>query len=175
MLLPRKALNELKKLVEDKEQDWQISFGERSATLATKDLTLMVRLVDGEFPPYRQVLPTGRKRRVLFERDAFASALKHVAIMAADRNHSVRFAFEPDKLIMTAQNVDAGDVREEIPVNMDGEPVYTGFNVRYFQDILSATRSEQLVLELGDPLDPCIARIPERDDCLFVVMPMRLD
>ena len=92
-----------------------------------------------------------------------------------DRNHSVRFAFENDKLIMTAQNVDAGDVREEISIEMEGEAVYTGFNVRYFQDILSATNSEQLVLELGDPLDPCIVRLPERDDCLFVVMPMRLD
>ena len=175
MLLPRKALSELKKLMDGRDHDWTVSFGERSATLSTEGLTLMVRLVDGEFPPYRQVLPTGRKRRVTFERDAFSTALKHVAIMAADRNHSVRFAFESDKLVLTAQNVDAGDVREEIPVEMDGEPVYTGFNVRYFQDILSATKSEQLVLELGDPLDPCIARIPERDDCLFVVMPMRLD
>lgn len=175
MLLPRKALSELKKLVDGKDRDWQISFGERSATLSTTGLTLMVRLIDGEFPPYRQVLPSGRKRRVVFERDAFSTALKHVAIMASDRNHSVRFAFENDKLIMTAQNVDAGDVREEISVEMEGESVYTGFNVRYFQDVLSATSSEQLVLELGDPLDPCIVRLPDRDDCLFVVMPMRLD
>ena len=175
MLLPRKALNELKKLMDGREEDWNISFGERSATFAMEGITLMVRLIDGEFPPYRQVLPTGRKRKALFERDAFVTALKHVAIMATDRNHSVRFAFETDKLVMTAQNVDSGDVREEISVEMEGEPVYTGFNVRYFQDILSATKSEQLILELGDPLDPCIIRIPERDDCLFVIMPMRLD
>jgi DNA polymerase-3 subunit beta len=95
--------------------------------------------------------------------------------MASDRNHSVRFAFEEDRVVLTAQNVDAGDVREEVAAELEGEPLFTGFNVKYFQDILGATAGDRLRLELGDALDPCLVRIPDRDDAMFVVMPMRLD
>lgn len=175
VLLPRKALGELRKLADVDDARWSLSFGARSAAFSTEGLTLMVRLIDGQFPDYRQVLPPAARRRVTISRDRFAQALKRVGIMASDRNHSVRFAFEEDRCVLTAHNVDAGDVREELPADLEGTPIFTGFNVRYFQDILSATRGDTLVLELGEPLDPCLVRLPERDDCLFVVMPMRLD
>ncbi len=175
MLLPRKALGEVRKLSSTEGERWDIAFGERSATFATRGLTFMVRLVDGEFPEYRQVLPEACKRTITLDRQAFSDALRRVSIVASDRNHSVRFAFETDRLVLTAQNVDLGDAREELPAGLEGEPLFTGFNVKYFQDILAATRSDRLLLELGDALDPCIVRLPDRDDALFVVMPMRLD
>jgi DNA polymerase III subunit beta len=175
MLLPRKALGELRKLIDADEASWSIAFGERSATFECGTQTFQVRLVDGEFPDYRQVVPNGFKRMVTLDRAVFQGALKRAGIMASDRNHSVRFAFEADKVVLTAQNVDSGDVREEIPAELEGEPLFTGFNVRYFQDILGATSGETLTLELGEALDPCIVRVPNRDDALFVVMPMRLD
>ena len=181
MLLPRKALAEIRKLCEtvagrsENDAIWEIGFGERSATFSTTGLTLMVRLIDGDFPDYRQVLPNGLKRKVTVDQKALIDALRRVAIVASDRNHSVRFVFEPDALVLTAQNVDMGDAREEIPIELDGEPMYTGFNVRYFQDILSAVKSEKLEIHMGESLDPCVVKLPDRDDCLFVVMPMRLD
>ncbi|MEL6342275.1 MAG: DNA polymerase III subunit beta [Myxococcota bacterium] len=175
MLLPRKALSEIRKLVDDDSKGWDVAFGEREATFTTSDLTLTVRLVDGEFPDYRRVLPAQSRRKVTVSRERFTNALKRVSIVASDRNHSVRFSFEQTSLVLTAENVDLGETREEIPVEMDGEPMATGFNVKYFQDILGATRSEQIQLQLGDPLEPCIVRMPDRDDSLFVVMPMRMD
>jgi DNA polymerase-3 subunit beta len=175
MLVPRKALAEVKKLSESIEGNWSISFGERSATFSTDGLTLMVRLVDGEFPDYRQVLPTSFKRKAVTQGSTFSDALRRLAIVASDRNHSVRFAFEADRLVLTAQNVDLGDAREEVGVELEGEPLFTGFNVRYFQDIMGATKADRLLLQMGDALDPCIVQVPDRDDSLFVVMPMRLD
>lgn len=175
MLLPRKALGEIKKLVEADGEAWRVSFGENSSTFSTPSLTLMVRLIDGEFPNYRQVLPGASRRTIRVPREAFTAAIKRVSIVASDRNHSVRFAFEPDQVVLSAENVDLGNARETVPAELDGEPLFTGFNVKYFQDILSATRSEIIQLELVDVLDPCIVRFPDRDDALFVVMPMRLD
>jgi len=175
MLMPRKALAEIKKMVDDDSADWNIIFGERSATLRTEDLSLQIRLVDGEFPDYRRVLPENSERLIKISRDVFVSALKRVAIVASDRNHSVKFEFSAEKLIVTARNVDLGEAKEEIDIEMDGSPMTTGFNVKYFQDILSATQSEHLELRLGAALDPCVVQLPDRDDCLFVVMPMRLD
>ena len=175
MLLPRKALVELRKLVEADESRWEIAFGERSATFVTEGLHLVVRLVEGEFPDYRKVIPPIWKRRVELSREPLTDALRRVAIVATDRNHSVRFGFEPDALVVEAHNVDLGDAREEVPCELDGPAMKTGFNVRYFADLLSATRSDRIFLEMGEPLDACIVRIGDRDDCLFVVMPMRLD
>jgi DNA polymerase-3 subunit beta len=175
MLLPRKALEEVRKLCDGDSGSWEIAFGERSATFQTSGITLMVRLVDGEFPDYRQVLPASFKRKMTLDRTAFSDALKRVAIVASDRNHSVRFGFESDKLVLTAQNVDLGNAREEVSADFEGESFDTGFNIAYFLDIIRHTQGSELVLEMGEPLDPCIVRIPDRDDCQFVVMPIRLD
>jgi hypothetical protein len=67
--------------------------------------------------------------------------------MASDRNHSVRFAFEESQLVLSAQNLEAGDVREVVPADLEGAPLFTGFNVKYFQDILTATRGDKLQIE----------------------------
>jgi DNA polymerase-3 subunit beta len=175
MLLPRKVLQEMKKLIEKDDDVWQVGFGDRAAVFTGPGLSFQSRLMDGDFPDYRQVVPAAFRRRLEVERDAFSSALRRTSIMASDRNRSVRFSFEPERLVVSAQNLDAGDAREEIPAELSGEPIQTGFNVAYFQDVLGATRSDRVRLELSEPLDPCILRLPERDDCLFVVMPMRLD
>ena len=175
MLLPRKALDQVRRLCDLDGVVWKVSFGERAAAFSTEDTNLIVRLVDGEFPDYRQVLPASHSRVVDIERERFNDELRHVALMASDRNHSVRFAFEADRIVLTAHSVDTGDARTEIPADLEGEPLYTGFNVTYFQDILKATKSDSVRLEMGEALDPCLVRLPDRDDCLFVVMPMRLD
>ena len=175
MLLPRKALDEVRKLCDGDERPWEIAFGERSATFQTSGITLMVRLVDGEFPDYRQVLPAAFKRMLTVDRTAFSDALKRVSIVASDRNHSVRFGFESDRLVLTAQNVDLGNAREEVEATFEGDTFETGFNIAYFLDIIRHTEGKEFVLEMGEPLDPCIVRIPGRNDCQFVVMPIRLD
>lgn len=175
MLIPRKALGEVRKLVEDDAAIWRVALSDRAATFRSGPLMLTVRLVDGEFPDYRQVLPAGYKRRVELGRDSFLEALRRVAIVATDRNHTVRFTFEPDRLTLSAENVDLGDAREEMSIELEGDRLSTGFNIKYFQDLLAATNGDRLVLEMGEVLDPCIVRLPGRDDCLFIVMPMRLD
>jgi DNA polymerase-3 subunit beta len=175
MLLPRKALNEVRKLADVDDANWEVSFGERTATFHTEGLTLFGRLIEGEFPEYRQVLPAHFKRKVVVESKGFLEALKNVRVMANDRNHLVRFSFEADRMVLSAQNVEAGDVRGEVPIELSGSPLLTGFNLTFFQDLLAATKAEKISLELGEALDPCIVRVVDRDDCLFVVMPMRLE
>ena len=175
MLIPRRAMAEIRKMIADDTADWSIAFGDRSAVVSTAGLSLIVRLVEGEFPDYRQVLPTSFKRRIEVNRDDFDKALRNVSIMATDRNHLARFSFEGDRLVLTAANVEAGDARSEVPIDMQGGLIQIGFNVKFLQDVLSNTRSERLTIGLGEALDPCVVTLPGRADCLFVVMPMRLD
>lgn len=175
MLIPRRAMAEIRKMITDDTAEWSIAFGDRSAVVSTANLSLIVRLIEGEFPDYRQVLPTSFKRKIEVNRDDFDKALRNVSIMATDRNHLARFAFEDDRLVLTAANVEAGDARSEVPIDMQGARIDIGFNVKFVQEVLSNTRSERLTLGIGEALDPCVVTLPGRSDCLFVVMPMRLD
>jgi DNA polymerase-3 subunit beta len=105
-----------------------------------------------------------------------SAALKRAALMASDRNTSVRLAFGESTLTISAQDLQAGSVVEEVACVLEGRPIETGFNARYLLDILSATRAAEVRIEMGGaPLDPVIIKADGRLDAVFVVMPMRLD
>lgn len=175
MLLPRKALGELRKLIDGLDVDVTIAFGERAALVNFPGVMLHLRLLEADFPDYRQVLPAAHKRRALIERDLFTEALRRVQVFAADTSHSVRFAFDADNLVMTAKKLDAGDAREEVQVDLQGEPITMGFNARFMLDVLGVLGGSRVVVELGDTLSPCILRSQDDDQAMFVIMPVRLD
>ena len=175
MLLPRKALGEIRRLLDGYDGNAMISFGERAAVFQVPGVTLHLRLLEADFPDYRQVLPASHKRRVVLERDKLQESLRRVSIFATDGAHSVRFAFSGDGLVLTARKLDAGDSREELSADLTGEPITMGFNARFFLDVLGVVPGARVVAELGDTLSPCILKDPDDDRALFVVMPVRLD
>jgi len=175
MLLPRKALGELKKLCDNSEDAVKISFGENGALVTLPTARFFFRLIDGEFPDYRQVVPTSFQRQARISRSVLVDALKRVGLLAADRTRPVRFGFDENTLTVSTQNVDIGESREELPMELDGGALELGFNARYFLDVLAVIDSEQIVIELGDSLSPAIVRAPEDTESVFVIMPMRLD
>ena len=154
----------------------EIGFGERAAVVRFEATTVHMRLMEAEFPNYKEVMPTSFKRRVVVERAAFLESLRRVSIFATDGSHSVRFAFSEDGIVLTARKLDAGDAREEVAAEFSGEPITMGFNAHFMQEVMSALTCSQVTLNLGDLLSPCIIR-PFGDDesALFVVMPVRLD
>jgi DNA polymerase III subunit beta len=123
------------------------------------------------------VLPGGGPKRVATVGGAdLSAALKRAALMASDRNTSARLAFTESALTISAQDLKAGSVVEEVACVLDGSPMSTGFNARYLLDILSATKAAEVRIEMGaGALDPAIIRPDGREDAVFVVMPMRLD
>lgn len=175
MLIPRKALTEIEKLLEGDDQPVELAFGERAALFRMAGVMLHIRLLEADFPDYRQVLPSVFKRKVVVEREALADALKRVSVMAADTSNSVRFAFDDGLLTLTARKLDSGDSREEVAIDLVGEPITMGLNARFVLEVLSAVHAPRISLELGDALAPCIVRSPDDGHCLFVIMPVRLD
>ena len=175
MLLPRKALAELKKLCDSSDNEVRVSFGENGALVTLPTARFFFRLIDGEFPDYRQVVPTSFQRQARISKDVLVDALKRVGLLAADRTRPVRFGFSESALTVSTQNVDIGESREDLPLELDGGPLELGFNARYFLDVLTVINSDQIVVELGDSLSPAIVRAPDDTDAVFVIMPMRLD
>ncbi len=175
MLLPRKGLGEIRKLLEGYEGEVSLAFGDRAALLQFPGVMVHVRLLEADFPDYRQVLPASYKRRVLVDREALREALRRVSILATDATNSVRFQFSSEGLVLTARKADAGDVREDVAIELSGEPIAMGFNARFVIEVLSVMEGGRVALELGEALAPCILKDMDDDNALFVVMPVRLD
>ena len=175
MLVPGPTIARLRKMIDGASGPVSIAFSERGIVATVAGATLHARLLEAEFPNYREVLPTSFKRRVVVDRDVFTDGLRRVSVFATDGSHSVRFAFTADGLVLTARKLDAGDAREEVPIDLAGEPITMGFNARFIQDAASAVGTSRVTLELGDTLTPCILRPLDGGNCLYVVMPVRLD
>jgi DNA polymerase-3 subunit beta len=177
MLLPRKPLAEVRKMIDGLSGPVEIRFGERAAEFAFDGTTVHTRLLEAEFPAYKEVLPKEFKRTVTLDRAAFAESLRRVSIFASDTSHSVRFAFSPDGLVLTARKLDAGDAREECACDLAGEPITMGFNAKFMQEVIVVLPAARVTLKLGDTLSPCIVQPFGEDDenALFVIMPVRLD
>ena len=139
-------------------------------------MDLQVALVDGQFPEYQPVLNSlNPKSEATVTQKSLGSVFKRVSIFTSKSNNSVTFDFGESGLILSTSNPDFGDFKEEIEADYVGEPIRITFNIRYFQDILNAVEGDHLRLEFGSDLDPCVVKIPNREDCKFIVMPMRLN
>lgn len=174
-LVPRKGLFEVRRLIDGVKGEVEIAFGERAAVVRLEDCTIHMRLLEADFPDYRQVLPSAFKRRASVERAELQEALKRVLIFATDTSRSVKFALADDTLTLTSRKLDAGESKEEVQMELHGEPITMGFNGRFLQEVLGVLGSTRVLLELGDTLSPCLVKDPDSGDSLFVVMPVRLD
>ena len=175
MLVPRKGLGEVRKLLEGYDGPVGMAFGERAALVQYPGVLVHVRLLEADFPDYRQVLPASFKRKAVLERDAFREALRRVSILASDASRSVKFQFSPEGLVLSARKLDSGESRDEVAVDFAGEPIAVGFNAQFVSDVLAVLEGPRVSVELGDALSPCVVRDMDDDSALFVVMPVRLD
>jgi DNA polymerase III subunit beta len=173
-LFPRKALTVLSKVLDGSNEPVALSFGDNAVQVSRPEQRLWFRLLDGEFPDYKAVLPTSSRHVVTCGREALGSALRRVAILAQDRHRPVKFGFAEDELTMESRSADRGEVTERIPVELEGGAIDVGFNVRYIQDILGVMSADHVRVELSEALGPARVSGVDDTDAFFVVMPMRL-
>jgi DNA polymerase-3 subunit beta len=174
-LIPRKALAVMRRLLEGDAAQVEIDFGDNALQLRRPGESFWFRLLDGEFPDYRAVVPTDSRHAATLRRSELVQTLRRAIILVAERNRSVKFTFSEDELVVHVQNADRGEVKESLPCELDGGDITVGFNVKYLAEALNALQGERVVLSLAHPLAPCLVRDPDHDDAFFVVMPMRLD
>ncbi|MGZ5312752.1 MAG: DNA polymerase III subunit beta [Solirubrobacterales bacterium] len=173
--VPARALRELARLSEDDEQQAvQVNLSRNQALFRIGGVSLSSRLIDGQFPNYRQLLPESFEHEVKLDRAELLEVVRRVA-QVAQRNAALRLAFSPGELVVSAETPDLGDAREAIPVSFEGEPIEIGFNPEFVRDGLESLDSEQLVLKLISPLRPGLIEPADADDFSYLVMPIRLN
>ena len=175
LLLPRKGLGELRKLCDDAQSSFDVAFVQNQAIFRRDQMTISMRLLEGVFPDYRQVIPSQAVRSVIVDRRVLADGLKRVIILAPERANAVRFELGDQVLGLHSSHSEFGSASEELEVEMEGEPLEIGFNARYFLDALAVIDDERVKLEFGDSLGPCLLKSAGDSTALFVIMPMRLD
>ena len=176
LILPSKTVTEMNRLLQSK-GDVEIRFSDNHVSFTLKaenntDVLIISKLVEGNYPNYRQVIPAETKERVPLAREEFLHALRRAEIMTTEKNNSVKLSFTVNHLEITANSPEVGEAKESMAINYKGPDIAIAFNPKFVLDPLNALDNDEVFLELIDELSPGVLKI--NGPFLYVVMPMRL-
>lgn len=174
VIIPKKGLGEFRKLLSESGESVALSFERGYVFARLSGCYLFIRLMDGEYPDYRLVIPKSTDKVLTVEREAFNSALKRVSLLANEKSRSVKLTLQSGMLVISSSNPDMGEAREEIDINYEGDPVEIGFNSKYLLDYLSVIHSDKIEFLFKDRLSPGILREVGHQNHTYVIMPMRI-
>jgi DNA polymerase-3 subunit beta len=176
VILPKKTLAELDRLLAEETAPVEFARGENHLFFKVGGRVLISRVIDGQFPAYDRVIPKNNDKKIDFERDKLASAIRRVALLSNERSRAVKLQIEPGQVQITSSSPEIGEARELLLVEYAGPTLQLCFNAQYVQDFLNAVETEQVVLEFKDEVSQAVMRPvgPENYDYLYVIMPMRI-
>jgi DNA polymerase-3 subunit beta len=174
VIVPRKTVGEMRTLLDDDEMTITVSVSETKVRFATPDVTLTSKVIDGTFPDYARVIPTGNSKRLEVDAREFAQAVDRVATVSSERSRAVKMALEDDRLILSVNAPDSGAADEELSVAYGDERLEIGFNAKYLQEIADQVDRENAVFLFNSAGDPTLMREGNDESAVYVVMPMRV-
>ncbi|MEL6111697.1 MAG: DNA polymerase III subunit beta [Pseudomonadota bacterium] len=174
VIIPRKAVAELGRLLDDANEMVQISVSGAKIQFGFGAGRLTSKLIDGTFPDYERVIPKDNPHTLKVDNGEFAKAVDRVSTVSADRTKSVKLAIDDDQLRLTVNNPEAGSALEELSVDYDGDPTEIGFNAKYLVDISHQIGSDNAVFRLSDPSSPTVVLDEGDENALYVLMPLRV-
>lgn len=174
VIIPRKTVGELRKLIDETNGEVEIALSDTKIRFAFDKVELTSKLIDGTFPDYERVIPSGNTKMMQVDCKAFANAVDRVSTIATEKMRAVKMAIAPGTMTLSASSQDSGSAVEEIEIGYDNEALEIGFNSRYLLDISGQIESGQARFEMADASSPTIVRDVEDDSALYVLMPMRV-
>jgi DNA polymerase-3 subunit beta len=151
-----------------------IGFGNNQIIFSKENTTLISRLIDAQFPDYKQVIPKASLYHISMNKEAFHRAVRRVSLLSNEKSRLIKFTISPGLLHLTSFDPELGEAREELSVEYSGDEVVIGFNAKYISEFLSVIEGETLHMEFNDPLSPGLFTSPEEKDFQCVIMPMRV-
>jgi DNA polymerase III subunit beta len=173
--VPARALQELARIEQQSgAESIAVSVGQNQAIFELGGVVLSSRLIDGQFPNYRQLLPESVEHELRLSSAELTDVVRRISLLA-QKNAPLRLAFSEGTLAVSAQTPDVGEAREEIPVPYNGELFEIGFNPEFLRDGLESVDTDELVLKLISPLRPGLIESPDTGDFVYLIMPIRLN
>jgi DNA polymerase-3 subunit beta len=173
ILVPKKGLAEVSKFLET-EGSVQVGIKENHLIVRKATETIVIRLLEGDFPKYADIIDKGENRQILLQRGHFLMMLKRMSILSSENYRGVIFNFSEGVLTVSSTNPDIGESREEMAVDYTGEPIEVAFNAKFFIDAVGAVDEENVVLHILDDEKPCFVEAEKDKSFLNVIMPMRI-
>ena len=175
VIIPKKTVYEVKKLLEEENEELELVAGDTHIQFIKPDLTLISKLVQGHFPDYRRVIPSKNDLRLTMDRAQLDEVVKRMSVLSHEKSRGVRMAIDGDSMLISSNNPEQEAGEEEMAVVFEGEkPIVIGFNARYLREILTAMDGERVRFLLRNDEAPSLVFDPDRDNALFVLMPMRV-
>ena len=174
IIIPRKAVNEIIKLVEIAGEEVKIELSASKIRMTFGTVVLTSKLIDGTFPDYQRVIPAGNDKVLVTDKAEFAAAVDRVSTISSERGRAVKLSVADRKLTLSVTNPDSGSATEEIEVDYDSTPLEIGFNARYLLDITNQLDSDTAFFKLSDSGSPTVIQDRDGSNALYVLMPMRV-
>jgi DNA polymerase III subunit beta len=174
IIIPRKAVLELGRMLEDSDREISIEVGSNNVRIVMGETIFTSKLIDGKFPDYQKVVPEGADKQVVVERDSMRQALHRTSILSNEKYRGIRFNFSTNNLELLAHNPEQEEAKEELEIDYTGDNLVIGFNVGYLIEVLAVIDDSNVVLELKDENSSCLIKAQNNERCRYVVMPMRI-
>ncbi len=174
VILSRKTVNEVQGLLLDSDQDVKIALSETQVSFTFPDVFLTSRLIDGTFPDYERVIPTGNEKRLTLDMEGFSKSVERVSTVAAEKTRGIKVSLKDGKLVLSVASSEIGSAVEEMDVEYAGEPLEIGFNAAYVADLASQMKGGVAEFAMADPATAVVIKDQQDQDALFLLMPMRV-
>jgi DNA polymerase-3 subunit beta len=171
IIVPTKAVTELQRLLKD-DGEVKISVGSGQIAFDLNNTLLVSKLIEGNYPNYKQVIPSEAKERVTLERETFLNSLRRVSLLASDKSNSIKLNFSKNNIEITANTPEVGEAKESLPVQYKGRDFSIAFNPEFLMAPLRALTEDEVFLDLIDEMSPGVLKI--QTPFLYVLMPMRI-
>lgn len=178
VIIPSRSLNELSRIFRPEDNILGIKIADNQILFQTEDVVLISRLIEGQFPNYKQVIPQEYHTRVRLLTKSFNDSVERASLLSRDdlktRSNVIKLNIQGNNLTITSNSAEIGNIHEEIPIYLEGEATEIAFNGRYLIDVLRVIDQEEITLDLTGSLGPGIIRPVDSDNCLFLILPIRL-
>ncbi len=174
VIIPKKGLSELSKFIDSGSETIQVGIKENHFIFKTKNESIMIKLLEGEYPDYKPVINYQDMTPVEMDRTMFSTLMKRVSILTSDDYKSVVLNFKENELVVTITNPEIGESTERMMIAYSGEEIKSAFNPKYFMDALSVFNDSIVVLNIKDSKSPCIIKGFNDDNLICVIMAMHI-
>ena len=171
-IVPRKSINEIGKLVGEESENVVIQLGQTSIAANVSGTTFVSKLIEGKFPDYEQVIPSGESSLLVVDRKNFSESLSRVSVLSSEKYKGVRIITKKDSLNISANNPEKEQGEENLSCEYQGEEIDIAFNVNYLQEILSTIDSEKIEINFFGSEKSCLITDPNSENLKYVVMPL---
>ena len=174
IIIPRKTVSELQKLVDAPDLVVTVELSDTKIRFTIGSVVLTSKLIDGTFPDYQRVIPTGNDKRLIIDRESFARAVDRVSTISSERGRAVKLSIAEGQVTLAVNNPDSGSATEELAADYGSDPIEIGFNARYLLDVAGQLTGTEARFMLADAGSPTLIHDTADEDTLYVLMPMRV-